>query len=199
MKKFVFLLFFVSTVTWGQTKDMPTSFSQSYELESKGQYAKAAEALMDVYSDHSYEINLRLGWLYYLSADYVKSQNYYKIANKIYPKSVESKLGLVYPTAALQNWNEVTRLYEEVLTVDPLNTRANFQLGVIYLLKKDYKKALEYTDKVFELYPFDYDTNVLLVKIYKGMNKIQEAKACFKRVQSYNPTSSEIPTLSKGL
>ena len=52
-----------------------------YELNLKTseEVDKAITALTDLHSD-SYQIDLRLGWLYYLSKDYVKAEQFYKKA-----------------------------------------------------------------------------------------------------------------------
>src|SRR5258708_4644946 len=79
-------------------------FSKSYLYEYEIQYAKAIKSLQDLNAD-SYEINLRLGWLFYLNKDYFKSETYYKRAITIEASSVEARFGLVLPLSAVGNWN----------------------------------------------------------------------------------------------
>ena len=92
-------------------------------MEYNKQYAVAISILNKVYDEHSYELNLRLGWLNYLNKDYPRSQLYYQKAVYLKPYAVEAKLGLVQPLAALQNVDKLLQVYDEILKIDPQNTK----------------------------------------------------------------------------
>ena len=64
----------ISSVAMAQdTKKVQDAFQQSYTLESKYNYKSAISILKSVYTDKSYELNLRLGWLSYLDSNQTAS------------------------------------------------------------------------------------------------------------------------------
>jgi len=156
------------------------AFSKSYAYEYETQYAKAITALSDLHIDN-YEIDLRLGWLYYLSKDYVKSEQYYKKAVALEPNSIEARFGLVLPLSATANWNNVLSTYIEVTKLDANNSIANYRIASIFNVRKDYINATTYVKKVLKLYPFDYDSNLLYGKILMAQAKNTEAKNILAR------------------
>lgn len=174
------------------------AFSKSYSFEYDTQYAKAIEAMTALNSD-AYEVSLRLGWLYYLSKDYSKSETFYKKAIASEPSSVEARFGIVLPLAALGNWNAVLGHYLDILRIDPNNSIANYRTGYIYYSRKDYANAMVYTGKVIKMYPFDYDSNLLAGKVMMAQAKNAEAKKYFSKAIEYNPQSEEAKAALKKL
>lgn len=201
MKKTIQILAFLSLITTSITaqNNISTAFYNSYTNENEKNYDKAIQVLNAVYSESSYDINLRLGWLYYIQGDYLKSQNKYKQAVKLAPKSIEAKFGLIYPLTALQNWNEVLKIYEQILLLDPNNSKANYHVAYIYYVRKDFTKAYQYAYKTYTLYPFDYDSNLLLGRINISLGKILEAKNHLNKALNYSPSSIEVINLLKAL
>jgi tetratricopeptide (TPR) repeat protein len=183
----------VSNFLFSQNSDNLTkAFASSYDYENKVDYPKAIEEMISVYDASSYEINLRLGWLYYINADYVKSQTYYKKCMALQPNSIEAMLGYVYPTSAIENWDDVLKTYLQILKIDPRNTLVNYRVGLIYYYRSEFSIALTYIKKVLELYPFDYDSNVLAAKIYVSLGEIANAKKHYNIALHFAPTSKEI-------
>lgn len=196
MKKIILSILLVTTgmVAIGQTTSSE-AFSKSYTYEGNMDYTKAINSITAVYDANSYTMNLRLGWLNYLAGEYIKSESYYKKAITLEQKSVEARLGYVYPISAIGNWDEVIKVYNEILTIDPQNSTVNYRLAYIYSVRKDYEKAAMYSLKVLKLYPFDFDSNYLLGQIYVTQGKILEAKIHLTRAVEYNPSSSEAKNL----
>lgn len=170
-----------------EMKDVIEAFKQSHEYEKKGQLGKAIEALMEVYDGNSYEINVRLGWLNYFNKNYSESMVYYKKAINIMPYALESKFGLVLPAAAIEDWTTVIEQYEDILAIDPQNTLANYRLGMIYYYKPDYELALKHFEKVGNLYPFDYDTIIMIAWSSWRLGKMREAKVLFEHSLMIRP------------
>ncbi len=179
-----------------QSSDL--AFSKSYSFEYETQYAKAITALTDLHTD-SYQVDLRLGWLYYLSKDYVKAELYYRKAVALEPSSIEARFGLVLPISAVGNWNNVLAVYLEIVKLDPNNAIANYRLASIYNTRKDYANATTYVSKVLKLYPFDYDSNLLYAKITLAQGKNADAKKHFTKALEYNPQSEEAKAAIKKL
>jgi tetratricopeptide (TPR) repeat protein len=196
MKKIILSILLVATemVALGQTTSSE-AFSKSYTYETNKDYTKAVSSITAVYDASSYTMNLRLGWLEYLAGEYIKSESYYKKAIVLEQKSVEARLGSVYPISATGNWDEVIKVYSEILTIDPQNSTVNYRMAYIYFVRKDYERAASYAQKVVKLYPFDFDSNYLLGQIYVTQGKILEAKMYLTRAVEYNPTSTEAKSL----
>ena len=193
------LLVLATLCTQAQTTTEADAFSNSYAHESNKEYAAAIADINAVYSEGSYAQNLRLGWLYYMQGEYLKSQNHYKKAKTLSPTSVEARIGYVYPTAAMENWDDVIKTYLSILEIDPRNTTANYRLGYIYYVRKDFSQASKYTAAVLALYPFDYDANVLLGRVMIAQGKIVEAKGYLQTALLYSPSSKEVQELLKNL
>lgn len=192
----IILFLFVQTLIAQNTAD---AFSKSYVNESNKKYQKAIDNMLTIENTNKYSVNYRLGWLYYLNGMYNKSKSYYTRAIAQEKNSVEAKFGLIYPVSAMQNWNEVIQLYTEILIIDKKNSKANYRLAYIYYMRKDWSKTEQYLKKVLKLYPFDYDTNILLGSTYVKSGKIKEAKTVLQTALEYNPNSVDAKAILKAL
>lgn len=175
------------------------AFSSSYEKEYTQNYDDAIKALENIYSKDDYEINLRLGWLYYSKGDHNKSVAFYKKAVVLKPSSVEAKLALVNPLSYLGNWDEIVTTYEELLKTDAKNYTVNYRLSLIWYNRKKYTQALSYAKAIQPVYPFDYETNLLLGKINIALGNIIDAKSALQKAILYNPLATEPIEILKGL
>jgi len=189
--QFAFLMI-ISLSLHGQAnfKPIEDAFASSYLLQDKANYTGAIAALKAVYDENSYEINVRLGWLNYLGGFFTESAAYYQKAIKLKPYAIEPKLGFVYPAAALGNWDQVIAQYNEILKIDSQNTTANYRLGSIYYGKLDYASAEKYLEKVVNLYPFDYDSNILYAWTNLKLGKNREAQVLFHKVLMMRPNDT---------
>jgi tetratricopeptide (TPR) repeat protein len=191
MRNLIFLLSFLFLFASAQgqkiTEASINAFSESYKNEVSKDYEKAITAIKNVYSANSYEMNLRLGWLYFLKKEYIQSAKYYKTAISVQPKSIEAMLGLVNPGAELQNWTEVFDTYKRILQIDPYHSVANYRIALMYYYRKDYTNGQMHLQKVLDLYPFDYDSMLLMAQTKLAAGKITEAKSWYQKVLLYNP------------
>jgi len=187
----VIILIFSATVSKAQDfvkkKD---AFQKSYIQEATGEYLAAIASLKEVYDEKSYEINLRLGWITYQSGSFTESKAYYNKAVTLMPYSLESRLGLVYPLAALGNWTEVLAQYEKILEISPNNSIVLHRLGLIYYGRGDFENARKYFDKVLNLYPFDYDALTMSAWTYLKLNNLREAKILFQKALLNTPNGT---------
>ncbi len=164
-----------------------SAFAQSYPPEAAGQYKEAIQPLQEVYQPDSYELNLRLGWLYYLSGSLEQSSGYYEKAISLKPYAVEPRLGIAQPLSAMGKWDEVLAQYHQILKVDPQNSLTNYRTGLIWYNRAEYERAEPYLEKVVNLYPFDYDSLLLFAWIKLRLAKAREATVLFNKVLMYNP------------
>lgn len=166
------------------------AFQKSYIQEATGDYTGAINALKEVYDEKSYELNLRLGWLTYLSGGFTESKAYYLRAISLMPYAIESRLGFVYPAAAIGNWSEVIAQYEKILEIAPNYSLALHRLGLIYYGRNEFEKALKYFEKVVNLFPFDYDGLTMLAWTHFKLNNMREAKVLFQKALPNTPGGS---------
>ena len=174
----------------GDVIALRTAFQTSYTFEKSGQYLAAINKIKSVYDSKSYEINLRLAYLYYESALYRISATYYKIATEIKPYSIEARLGYALPLAALQSWDTLKMQYDAILKLDPNNSTVNYRVGLVYYYKADYKTAIIYFQKVYDSYPFDYDNTLMLAWANLKLQNVTEAKKLFNIVLLNHPNDA---------
>lgn len=166
------------------------AFKSSYADEARKSYQAAINDVMPYYADGNYEINLRLGWLYFLNKNYPTSQSYYQKAVNLRPNSIEARFGLVKPLSLLESVDKVLEQYNAILKTDPQNTQANYWTGVISYNRKQYADAIRYFTKVVALYPFDYDGNQMLGWSYLMAGRKADARGYFERGLLIKPDDS---------
>jgi tetratricopeptide (TPR) repeat protein len=170
--------------------DLQATFSRSYIAENQKNYDLAISEMKTIYQDNDYITNIRLGWLKYLSKQYNESIGYYQKAILLKPYAIEARLGCVKPLSAIENWEKVKEQYIEILKVDPLNTTANYWLGVIYYNRKDFNSATTLFEKVVNLYPLDYDSVIMLAWSKLNNNSHADAKILFRQALIIRPNDS---------
>jgi len=183
----IFMLTVVWTGTMAQDSKLQVAFKSSYSKEADSDFTGAIKDLKSIYSETSYELNLRLGWLHYSAGLFTESMAYYKKSIDLMPASVEAKFGYVYPAAAVGNWDQVKTQYENILRIDAKNSQAHYRLGLIFYGREEFDKALQHFQVGFNLYPFDYDFNLMMAWTSLKMGKMREAKVLFSKVLLLSP------------
>ncbi len=190
MRRLSFITVFLFSVLLLTAQDytrLTAAFSDSYVKEKSGKYGEAVLALKALYDPQLYEINLRLGWLTYLQGQFSESLAYYNRAIELMPYAIEPRFGVVLPASAMGNWDMVIDQYNKILSIDPNNTVTIYRLGLISYDKKDYNRAYQYFEKVVNLYPFDYQSVVMLAWTNYRLGKMREAKILFNKALLYYP------------
>jgi tetratricopeptide (TPR) repeat protein len=186
-RNFAFLLFVGLTFQSMAQQSLQNAFTKSYELEQSEDYQQAADTLKKVCGNDSYECNLRLGWLSYKAGDYTGALRYYQACIDLKPLSIEARQGYALPASTLGHWDGVLGKYQEILHIDPNHSLTNYRTGSIYYSRKDYKSAEKHFEKVVNLYPFDYDSLLMLGWTKYFLGKHSEAKVLFNKVLLYAP------------
>ncbi|HOI33303.1 MAG: tetratricopeptide repeat protein [Bacteroidales bacterium] len=196
--KLVFgLLFMISLTIQAQSFDKQLiAFENSYRFEENGKYNEAVQEILNIYDENSYEHNLRLAWLHYVSGRFTESLPYYQKCITQKPLAIEARFGYINPAAALGNWTQVENQYQEILRIDPQNTLANYRMALLAYGREDYLTALRYLNKVVNLYPFDYDTVILQAWTELKLGKLREARIMFQKALLIRPGDS---SASEGL
>ena len=170
--------------------ELQKAFTDSYTQEYNKKYPEAIASLTKVYNADNYELNLRLGWLHYSNKNYVQSENFYQLAVKQKPYSIEAKLGLVKPLSAVESLDKVLQQYDDIMKVDAQNYTANYWAGVIQYNRKKYEAASKLFEKIVNLYPFDYDGNHMLAWTYLNIGKNNDAKILFNKALLNRPADA---------
>ncbi len=186
-----FLLVMAAPVMQAQTQaQLQEAFLKSYTAENSKKYGEAITSLEAVVSPSSYEINLRLGWLYYLDGKLERSVGYYKTAVNLMPAATEALWGIVTVYEAKKDWVNVEKTYQAILKLDPKNSSAHYRMGVIYYYRKDYTTAKKYFDTALNLYPFQYETMLMSGWTNYFLGKTSEAKVLFYKVLLNHPSDA---------
>ena len=90
----------------------------------------------------------------------------------------------------------VKNQYEKILEIDPMNTKANYYLGMIYYNKEKYEEALPYFEKVVNLYPFDFSGTLMYAWTNFKLGHLREAKVLFNKTLMISPDD---PSAKEGL
>lgn len=188
LKKSIAAIILITAISvQAQDKTLMNAFSQSYDYEAIKKYDAAISSLNTVYNASSYEINLRLGWLNYLAGKYKESVAFYQKAIVLMPAASEPLWALINPFTKLENWNEVEKTYLSILKLDPKNSSANYNLGLIYYYRKDYLNAKKQFDISLNLYPFDYNNMLMSAWTNYFLGNKNEAKTLFNKTLLYSP------------
>lgn len=187
----IILLLLISFNAFSQSADViQSAFVKSYEAENAKDYTTAIKELKTIYEADHYIVNIRLGWLNYLAKQYPEAIRYYEKSIELKPYSIEARFGCVKPLSALEDWERVKKQYLEILKIDPLNTVANYWLGVIYYNRKDFNSATKLFEKIVNLYPLDYDSVIMLAWSKFYISKTAEAKILFQQALIIRPNDS---------
>ena len=189
LKNIVTVAIILASVTLNAQNNKPltNAFRLSYEFEAAKNYDAAITNINALYSETSYEVNLRLAWLHYLSGKYKESIGYYQKASTIMPAATEPLWGIINPYVKLENWNEVEKTYHSILKIDSKNTKANYNLGLIYYYRKDYFSAKKYFDVALNLAPFGYNNLLMSAWTNYFLGNKNEASILFNKTLLYSP------------
>lgn len=193
MLRALVIFLFLTTVSFGLTEEkIKEAYSKSFQYEKIGRYKDAIKALSAVYNEYpdGYTINLRLGWLYYLSKRYANSIFHYEKAIKINPYSIEAKLGYTLPLLAQERFSDVEKVCYQILYTDFYNYYGNLRLSYVLRMQKKYDLAEKVSKKMLYIYPTDINflTELGIVEYLKGNKK--EAIKIFKNILILDPENS---------
>lgn len=167
-------------------QSLQSAWEQSYAAEVAGEYTRAIQLLTNN-GDKGYLTLLRLGYLHYMAGQHVESMRYYQQCITMMPYAIEPRLGYVNPAAAVNNWADVRKQYEEILKIDPKQTLVLYRMGLMHYNLGEYPKALGFFEKVANLYPGDYDTLLMYAWTQLQLGKKNEAKVLFDKVLLLKP------------
>jgi tetratricopeptide (TPR) repeat protein len=130
---------------------------RSVQAERAWDYATGIAALKEQYDAHSghYGLNLRLGWLNYLSGQNDEALRCYKAAVEAAPKSIEAKLGYLLPLLAAAKYAEAEAVARQIVAADPQNYYGNLRLAVALRMQRKTDDARAIVKRMLAAYPTD--------------------------------------------
>ena len=187
MKK---MLLIISVVLSLFALDVKNAYYKSYNYEKMGDYKDAIKVLIPVYNKYpnGYTLNLRLGWLFFLSKKYNNALIHYKKASLAVPYSIEAKLGMMRVYLACGDYDSALKIGNAVLKTDYYNYYGNYYEILSLTAKKRYDEALSLINKMLSLYPTSVMYLVELGKIYYVKDR-QKAKKIFEDVLILDPNN----------
>jgi tetratricopeptide (TPR) repeat protein len=168
------------------------AFTQSQQFETAQNYSEAIRVLLPIYqkSQRDYTVNLRLGWLYYVSGSYANARQHYELAVFAAPKAVEPRVGLLLPILALGRYADAEIAAREAVRLDANNYYANLRLAYSLRMQLKFPQAEMIDRHMLELYPTD--KSFLLEAAYAqwGRGNYREAEKNFRQVLLLDPTNA---------
>lgn len=173
-------------------EEIRSCYTNSYRYEKSQSYADAIKAIAPVLRAYpqTYTVNLRLGYLYYLSGNYANSVQCYDVAIKAAPKSLEPLLGKLLPLLAQQRYSDAEELANQVLIKDPANYYANLRLAYALRYQKKFDQAVDICNRMLPLYPSDISFLTEMGCAKWGLNDLAGATPYFAHVQDLDPENA---------
>jgi len=187
MKKLLLMFSVILSLFGDEVQD---TYYKSYNYEKMGDYKDAIKVLIPIYNKYKngYTLNLRLGYLFYLSKKYENGIKHYKIASLILPYSIEPKLGLMKIYLDKGQFDDALKIGNTILKIDYYNYYANYYEVLALKGKGENKVAIDITNKMLTIYP----TSVLYLNILGELyykNNPKQAKEIFKNVLILDPNN----------
>ena len=169
-----------------QVRDVP---KRSSEAERSRDYAKGIAALLEQYDTHrgNYALNLRLGWLNYLSGKNDEAERYYQAAMEAWPASIDAKLGCLLPLLAAARYAEGEAVARQIVAVDPGNYYGNLRLAVTLRMQKKHAAADAVVERMLAAYPTDVYWLNERGQLGLAQGKKESAKEAFENVLALDP------------
>jgi len=160
------------------------TWSDSYRLEAMAQYQAAAELfdpLLKKEPGNEFAL-LRRAWLYYLAAEYNRSQEDYKKALQANPQSLDAQIGLALPLLAQQRWKEAAIAAKQALETAPWNYYAHLRLLVAEEGQRQWQALLDHAKALHARYPSDATVLVYQARAQYWLGDKKAARETYKQV-----------------
>ena len=167
------------------------AFAQSLEQERLLDYSAAINSLLalDNAPDDQYLIELRLGWLHYLKADYGAADRYYQQAIRLAPDATEPRIGRLLPLLAQKRYGEVIDAARTILELDPKNYYANMRLAYALRMQGEFDEAASIISRQLELQRTDLTLLAELGLAEQGRKNTVAAREAFETLLTLDPSN----------
>lgn len=173
----------------GAQPDIAGAYKRSFDYERAEDYPNAIRALAPVYEAYpnAYTVNLRMGWLFHLNANYANAAAHYEVASRAAPQALEPKLGRLLPLPAQGRWSDAESLAYQVVSVDHYNYYGNLRLAIALRMQGKVEQAYQIALKMVGAYPTDLLHLVELAHIQDARGDKAEARRLFGEILILDP------------
>ncbi|MDF1643794.1 MAG: tetratricopeptide repeat protein [Pseudomonadales bacterium] len=191
--KYRWIAFIVSTPFIFGSYASADIWTDSYRLESIGQYQQAREILNPYGKENPDDefAMLRLGWLSYLGGSYNQSIKQYQKALSLNPQSLDAALGLMLPLLAQQRWKEAEKYGQQILSVAPWNYYAHLRLMISEEGQRNWHALLQHAQQLHQRFPGDATVLVYLARAQRWQGHQDAARITYRQVLQRYPAHIE--------
>jgi tetratricopeptide (TPR) repeat protein len=161
-----------SNVQTGRTGEKSTPTAIEKPSETPIQIAKSG--------DYNTALN------YFNSKDYEKAANEFEQVTKTDEKNHQAHFYLGKSRQNLNKTDEAIAAYKKAIAAKPDYAEANFELGSIYLNKKDYETSLPYIEKAAKIKYTSIDYLMALGDNYRELKKCDYAVVPYGKVMGFD-------------
>ena len=164
-------------------------FTESYKQEAAGNLIGAITVTRETLKREPkyYDAMVRLGYLYNLSGAFTDAEEAYHKAIAIKSMAIEPQLGLMQVLGNKGKWDDVIKVGQSVLKIDPNQYTAISRMAWAFYSKGDFNEAQKRYNQILTLYPADIEMKLGLGWAHlKGGNK-KEAERLFEEVLIVSP------------
>lgn len=172
-----------------QELDIAGAYHRSYDYERTEDFSNAIRALAPVHQAYpeGYTVNLRIGWLHYLSKNYANALEHYQVAMRVAPYALEPKLGYLLPLLAQERYGDAEAVAYQIVSSDHYNYYGNLRLAFALRMQGKLDQAVLVATKMLTAYPTDtlYLTELALAEVALG--SLESARRHFLDVLVLDP------------
>lgn len=171
-------------------------FASSFAHEAKGEIDQALNDVLVILRGDGkhYVATLRAGWLYYAGGRYADSVAMYEAAEKLAPRALEPRLGLMLPLMASERWSKAELVGKELLKLAPRDYTVRSRLAWIAFSQGRYKEAEKLYASVLDDYPSDLEMMLGLAWTWLREGRKADAKGMFEQVLSIRSDNVQAKT-----
>ena len=183
----------------GTTQDPMTYFNLSTVLYNQSKTADALKYALEAYNTRdilrTYSEKAMIVYQYALctekNGDSTKAVALYREVLTLNPSHTKSKinLGIMFMEMNPPDVDTALTFLSSAYQEDNNNFEVNNNLGNAYLLKKEYKSAVNYYLNASKLKPKDVEVKINLAKAYTESGEFDNAKIIYMEVINMNPNS----------
>ncbi len=188
MKKTILTLALSSILAFAW--DVNATYLKSYNYEKACACDDAIKVLIPLYKKYpnDYTLNLRLGWLFFLSKKYNNAISHYQKALIAAPYSMEANIGLIRSYLASEDYSSAIRIGNVILKTDYYNFYGNYYLTLALKAKGNYSEAKKIINKMLTLYPTSVIYLEQLAEI-TAKKSPKEAEKIYKNILILDPNN----------
>lgn len=123
------------------------------------------------------------GYVALANKEYLKATQYFQIAIKNNPASIEAKLGLAKTYVQRGKRKRVEVLTENIIKIEPNNIEALLLQSQVYMWNSDWELSQQTLNKILGINPQNVKALTYLSQTLYSLNKSQEADAIYEQIK----------------